>query len=113
MRQLIAILAVISLVAPAVPSQSAGQQGQAPPVNPRQEPPKPVAPPIVSPGSGRGTIRSTVELVLVDVRVTDKAGKSILGLKPEQFTVTEENHPQKISSFEYNNIETRRQGAWR
>jgi VWFA-related protein len=105
MRRLIAILGAISLVIPAVPARSAGEQSQTPPVNPRQEPAKPVAPAAEPSGYGRGTIRSTVELVLVDVRVTDKVGKPIMGLNPEQFSVTEENHPQKIASFEYNNIE--------
>ncbi|MBV9442702.1 MAG: hypothetical protein JO217_08415, partial [Acidobacteriaceae bacterium] len=51
------------------------------------------------------TFRSSVELVLIDVRVTDRSGKPIIGLGPEQFSVTEDGHPQKIASFEYCNIE--------
>jgi VWFA-related protein len=50
-------------------------------------------------------IRSSVDLVLIDVRVTDKSGKPIVNLKPEQFSITEDGHPQKISSLDYNNIE--------
>jgi VWFA-related protein len=52
-----------------------------------------------------GTIRSSVDLVLIDVRVTDKSGKPLTGLKKEQFSITEDGHPQKISSMDYNNIE--------
>ncbi|MGH9703406.1 MAG: VWA domain-containing protein, partial [Candidatus Acidiferrales bacterium] len=50
-------------------------------------------------------IRSFTDLVLIDVEVTDRSGKPILGLKPEQFTITEDDHAQKISSFEYSDIE--------
>lgn len=105
MRSLIAILAAISIVVPASPALPAAQQDRQVPVNPRQAPPKPATPPIETSVSGKGTIRSTVDLVLIDVRVTDKAGKPITDLKPDQFTVAEENQTQKISSFEYNNIE--------
>jgi hypothetical protein len=80
MRRTIAMLAAFSIGHPAIP---AGQQS----------------------GSAGLTIRSSVDLVLIDVRVTGKSGKPILGLKPEQFSVTEDGHPQKISSFDYNNIE--------
>ena len=52
-----------------------------------------------------GTIRSSVNMVLIDARVTDKSGKPILGLKPEQFSLTEDGHPQKISALDYNDIE--------
>jgi hypothetical protein len=60
--------------------------------------------PQVAPG-GKGTIRSTVSLVEIDVQVTDRDGKPIKGLKQEQFTVTEDGKPQKVSTFEYNDIE--------
>jgi VWFA-related protein len=105
MRNLIAILAAISIVLPAVPAEPAGQQTQRAPVNPRGAPSQPAAPPAAVQLSGPGTIRSSVNLVLIDVRVTDKNGKPVKGLKPEQFSLTEENQPQKISSFEYNDIE--------
>ncbi len=41
-----------------------------------------------------------VELVTVDVVVTDKKGAPITGLKKEDFVVTEEDAPQNITSFE-------------
>ncbi len=45
-------------------------------------------------------IRSTSRLVLLDVVVTDKSGKPVLGLNREDFTVFEDGQPQRISSFE-------------
>ena len=46
-----------------------------------------------------------MSLVEIDVQVTDRDGKPIKGLKQEQFTVTEDGKPQKVSTFEYNDIE--------
>jgi VWFA-related protein len=103
-RRLVAVLAAASLfTAPlaAQNSQVPSQPQQAAPVNPRQ---KPAAPPTIVP-RGKGTIRSTVDLVEIDVQVTDRDGKPIKGLKQEQFTVTENGKPQKVSTFEYNDIE--------
>src|SRR5579871_3264189 len=45
------------------------------------------------------TIRVTTHLVLVDVVATDKQGKAVLGLNPEDFTVEESGKKQKISVF--------------
>ncbi len=111
-RRVLAVLAATSLFgAPlagpigAQNSQPAPPQQQpAAPVNPRQGPPAP--PPTVKtvPG-GKATIRSTVSLVEIDVQVTNRDGKPVKGLKQEQFTVTEDGKPQKLSSFEYNDIE--------
>jgi VWFA-related protein len=43
---------------------------------------------------------SQVDLVTVDVVVTDKKGAPVTGLKKEDFVVTEEDAPQTITSFE-------------
>jgi VWFA-related protein len=45
------------------------------------------------------TIRVTTHLVLVDVVVTDKAGKPVSGLKAENFTIEEKGKKQKVSFF--------------
>ena len=45
------------------------------------------------------TIRVNTRLVLVDVVVTDKQGKPILGLKPDDFVVEESGKKQKIATF--------------
>jgi len=74
---------------------------QAPQVNPRQAPAQPPTPL----PRGKGTIRTTVDLVEIDVQITGRDGKPIKGLKQEQFTVTEDGKAQKVSTFEYNDIE--------
>ncbi len=45
------------------------------------------------------TFRTTTRLVLVDVVVTDKQGKSVTGLKPGDFVVQENGKAQKVSVF--------------
>jgi len=105
-QTLLAIIAAASLcVSPSIAQNasppSAQQQTTTVPVNPRQAP---AAPPAQLP-RGKATIRSTVSLVEIDVQVTDRDGKPIKGLKQEQFNVTEDGKAQKVSTFEYNDIE--------
>ncbi len=45
------------------------------------------------------TIRVSTHMVVVDVVVTDKQGKPITGLRPEDFVVEENGKTQKISTF--------------
>jgi len=45
------------------------------------------------------TIRVTTHMVLVDVVVTDKQGKALTTLGPEDFVVEENGKPQKIATF--------------
>ena len=45
-------------------------------------------------------LRVTSRAVLVDVIVTDRAGKAVTGLSKDAFTVTEHGKPQSISFFE-------------
>jgi VWFA-related protein len=45
------------------------------------------------------------DLVLVNVTVRDKNGKFVEGLKPEDFTILEDNKPQKIVSFDVENVD--------
>ena len=109
-RRILAALAAASLLAAPLGAQSAQPQAAASAAaagGARQSAPgsgsaartnKPV------PG-GKATIRSTVSLVEIDVQVTNRDGKPVKGLKQEQFTVTEDGKPQKISTFEYNDIE--------
>jgi VWFA-related protein len=49
--------------------------------------------------------RSTTELVLVNVTVRDKDGNFVRNLKPEDFTVLEDNKPQKVVSFDLENTD--------
>ncbi|HEY1805210.1 MAG TPA: VWA domain-containing protein [Terracidiphilus sp.] len=48
-------------------------------------------------------LRVTVNLVQLNVAVTDNKGNYISGLKPENFEITEDKIPQRISTFEEGN----------
>jgi len=45
------------------------------------------------------------DLVLVNVTVRDKNGNFVQGLKPENFTILEDNKPQKVVSFDVENVD--------
>jgi VWFA-related protein len=99
-RSFVAVLVCSSLLlAPVCPAQTPTQQQ---PVNPRSALPPPAK--VQEPKPGQ-TIRAFTDLVLVDVQVTDRKGNPVKGLKPEQFTLTEDDQPQKVSSFDYYDIE--------
>src|SRR6267154_2534841 len=102
-RRLLVFLGAIALVTAPTGAQNLQTQPpqQAPQVNPRQAPAQPPTPL----PRGKGTIRTTVDLVEIDVQVTGRDGKPIKGLKQDQFTVTENGKAQKVSTFEYNDIE--------
>jgi VWFA-related protein len=51
------------------------------------------------------TIHVQTNLVLVDVRVTDKKGQPVTGLHADDFRVFEDGVEQKISSFSLENVE--------
>src|SRR4051812_45759097 len=51
-------------------------------------------------------ISVTTEVVLVNVVVRDKDGKPVTGLKRDDFVVTEDNKPQTIASFDFENIDS-------
>src|SRR5580704_5244254 len=48
---------------------------------------------------------STTQLVVEDVLIKGKDGKPILGLKPSDFTITEDGKPQKITVFKFQELE--------
>ena len=63
-------------------------------------------PPRRQPGSRRQAaaasqqpIRTGINFVRVDVIVTDKEGKPVLDLKPDDFAVAEDGKPQKVDTF--------------
>jgi Ca-activated chloride channel homolog len=62
-------------------------------------------------------LRVNVVLVQLNVAVTDDKGNYVTGLKPEDFSITEDKITQKISTFEENSesghsqMETARKGA--
>jgi VWFA-related protein len=98
MRRLLGSLLLGLMVVPA----SMGQQGQPPPINPRSAPQIPPTGPQSNPAQ-RG-IHVSVNLVLIDVRVTDRKGNPIRELKPEQFNLFEDDKSQKVETFQYFNV---------
>jgi VWFA-related protein len=51
------------------------------------------------------TFRVQSDLILVNVTVRDKSGNLVKDLKPENFTVLEDNKPQKVVSFDIENMD--------
>jgi len=51
------------------------------------------------------TFRAQTDLVLVNVTVRDKNGNLVPNLKPENFTILEDNKPQRVVSFDVENID--------
>ncbi|MGE5358360.1 MAG: VWA domain-containing protein [Bacteroidales bacterium] len=51
--------------------------------------------------------RSAVDLVVVNVVVRDKNGNIVRGLKREDFVVTEDNRPQEVTNFDFEEIDTK------
>ena len=51
------------------------------------------------------TFKAQTELVLVNVTVRDKSGNPARDLKPEDFTVLEDNKPQKVATFDIENTQ--------
>src|ERR1041385_737893 len=53
------------------------------------------------PSDDNDVVRITTNLVQVDATVTDRQGKQITDLKPEDFEILEDGHPQEIRNFSY------------
>lgn len=88
-RKTIAAALVSALLASPVASQAPSNQQKQP-----------------APSSDAFKLRVESELVLVNVVARDKQGKPVLDLKQGDFTVLEEGKPQKISSFDFENLDT-------
>jgi VWFA-related protein len=95
-NRFLAVLALFALLAPAGLAQAPQQPAR---------PPAPPPPPVRAPLNDKGTIRAAVDLVEVDVQVTDRDGKPIKGLKQDQFSVSEDGKDQKLSTFDYYDVE--------
>ncbi|HEY0323236.1 MAG TPA: VWA domain-containing protein [Pyrinomonadaceae bacterium] len=52
-------------------------------------------------GSDEDVVRITTNLVQVDAVVTDKSGRQVTDLKPEEFEITEDGRAQTITNFSY------------
>jgi VWFA-related protein len=60
---------------------------------------------VISPAQTDYVFRSRTEVVLVNVTVRDKDGNFVRNLKPEDFTLLEDNKPQKVISFDLENTD--------
>src|SRR5260370_2127112 len=66
--------------------------------------PFPPPPPQVS-ANQKGAIRAAVNLVEVDVAVTDRNGSLLKNLRQDQFSIAEDGKDQKIATFDYYDVE--------
>jgi Ca-activated chloride channel family protein len=62
---------------------------------------------VTAQGPANSPIRVSVDLVQLNVAVTDSKGNYVTGLQPGDFTVMEDTIPQKISTFAEGNDPTR------
>jgi VWFA-related protein len=100
-HRFLSALALLALLAPWPTGLAQAPQQPVQPQAPKQAP----VPPAVRPLNEKGTIRAAVNLVEVDVQVTDKDGKPIKGLQQDQFLVSEDGKDQKVSTFDYYDVE--------
>ena len=82
-----------------------GQQPTTTPVGPPPPQQLPRSPETQKPESD-DVVRITTNLVQVDAVVTDKDGKVVTDLKPEEIKILEDGRQQKITNFSYNVTET-------
>src|SRR5213082_64119 len=86
------------------PPEAGGPQGTTSPVavpKKKEEPPPPPKPKVKNPeGLGDYSLQVSVPLVNVPVLVTTHGGEFIPGLQKDNFRVTEDGVPQKISNFQ-------------
>src|SRR3984885_502587 len=111
----IAFPLLVALLIAGLALAQAPQQSANPPVQPPANQSAPVAVPMPaspppSPQSSKqnpaSVLRTSSDLVRIDVEVTDKSGRPIKGLRADQFVVTDNGKPQSISTFSYADIES-------
>ena len=93
----------VSLLMVLLGSAPFARQAQQPAQPPQPQPPAGTAAPPPQTAqperSQQGPIRTGINYVRVDAIVTDRQGNPVLDLKPEEFSLTEDNKPQKIEQF--------------
>src|SRR5919109_646983 len=86
------------------PPEAGGPQGSTSPIavpKKKEEPPPPPKPKVKNPeGLGDYSLQVAVPLVNVPVLVTTHNGEFIPGLQKDNFRITEDGVPQKISNFQ-------------
>jgi VWFA-related protein len=97
LRPIVDVLLLLFVTVGAAAQQPAPPQPQPPPQGQPQEQPQEQQP-------RPPVIRRGINFIRVDVIVTDKDGKPVLDLKPEEFQVVEEGAPQQIETFQVINV---------
>jgi VWFA-related protein len=89
------------------PPRTTQPSGASPGQAPESQVPDAAPPPRaqISEPSEPSVLRTSSDLVRIDVEVTDRSGKPTRGLRADQFSITDDGHPQKISIFSYEDIE--------
>src|SRR4051794_17292685 len=64
------------------------------------------APSAQTPSPSRPVFRTETELVLVNIVVRDKSGNVVRGLTRNDFIITEDDKPQTITSFDFEELDT-------
>jgi VWFA-related protein len=113
-RNVTLALVLIAVIAAGGPGRSVSAQDPAPQPPATQQPPPTPPPADQTPvRAQQPPIRTGINFVRVDAIVTDGKGEPVLDLKPEEFTVTEDNKPQKIEQFTVVKIDAVGQNAAR
>ncbi len=99
------LAALLAMGVSAFPATAQSQQQSAPAPTAVPAPPPPPAA-STRPANQAPPLRTSSDLVRIDVEVTDRSGAPIKGLRADQFTVSDDGKPQKISTFVYADIET-------
>jgi hypothetical protein len=66
--------------------------------DPRQTTPTPTPAPQQAQADDEDVVRITTNLVQVDAVITDKSGKLVTDLRPEEVEILEDDRPQKITT---------------
>jgi len=107
--RLLAMSAAAALLLSAAPAQQQSQQQGGTQVIPQRSTLPPAPPPPPQRGApktaGLNKIVTQVDMVQIDAVVTDKDGKLIKGLKPENFEMVEEGKIQKLEAVDYYDTE--------
>jgi VWFA-related protein len=96
-HRLLVVILIVQLGSGALAQQPSPAPSNPPPLPSPQEVQKP---------DSEDVVRITTNLVQVDAVVTDKNGKVVTDLKPEEIKILEDGRPQKITNFSYNVTET-------
>jgi VWFA-related protein len=109
MPLLLAMLAasalLLSAASPQQPSQQSQRQGGTQAIPQRSTIPPPPPQPGVPANSSGPKVSVNVDMVQIDAVVTDRNGKLIKGLKPENFELDEEGRVQQLRAADYYDVE--------